>query len=268
MGSRSNKTASGGLARPGKSSSLDARALEAVGRFVRVLARCGCTPADIAHEVVRACGQIPKSWAPRAMAALREMDDASHVLTLWFSDPAYLDRRGAPLPLPIRGAGGSIEALAFRVDPKLDVREVLRYLSQRGALRRAGARYVPKDRVLSLRGAGGPDHFRKLRGLLGMLRTLEHNGQPKRRVPGWYEAFAENPRFPVSGRAAFDKRLRVWADKLLYQLDADMHRREQGRKGGERTMRIGVGVYRFEEGPSALSNNGAGRPKRRKKREN
>jgi hypothetical protein len=58
----------------------------------------------------------------------------------------------------------------------------------------------------------------------------------------------------------------VWADKLLYQLDADMHRREQARKSGERTMRIGVGVYRFEEGPS--SNDGAGRPKRRKKGEN
>jgi hypothetical protein len=72
----------------------------------------------------------------------------------------------------------------------------------------------------------------------------------------------------VSGRAAFDKRLRVWADKLLYQLDADMHRREQARKSGERTIRIGVGVYRFEEGPSALSNDGAGRPKRRKKGEN
>ena len=43
------------LARTGTSSSLDARALEAVGRFVRVLARCGCTPADIAREVARAC---------------------------------------------------------------------------------------------------------------------------------------------------------------------------------------------------------------------
>jgi Family of unknown function (DUF6502) len=230
------------------SSTLDPRALEAVERFVRVLARCGCAPDDIGREVAKACRQIPKSWAPKAMAALREIDDASHVLTLWFSDPAYLDRRGAPLPLPLRGAGGSLETLALRVDPKLDVREVLRYLVRRAALRRVGTRYVPKDRVLSLRGAGGPDNFRHLRGLLGMLRTLEHNGQPKRRVAGWYEVFAENPRFPVSGRAGFDKRLRVLGNKLLYQIDADMHRRERTRKKGERTVRIGVGVYRFEEG--------------------
>src|SRR5882762_11611974 len=228
-------------------STLDPRSLEAVARFVRVLARCGCTPEDIGREVVRACRRVPKSWAPKAMAALREMDDASHVLTLWFSDPAYLDSAGNPLPLPLRGAGGSLEALAHRVDHALDVREVLNYLSERGALRRVGKRYVPKDRVLSLRGAGGPDNFRNLRGLLGMLRTLEHNGQPRRRVPGWFEAFAENPRFPISARPGFDQRLRVHANKLLLQLDADMHRQEQSRKSGERTVRIGVGIYRFED---------------------
>jgi len=176
------------------------------------------------------------------------MDDASHVLTLWFSDPAYLDRAGRPLALPLRGAGGSLEALARRVDPKLDVREVLGYLSRRSALRRTGKRYVPKSRILSLRGAGGPDNFRHLRGLLGMLRTQEHNGQPKRRVAGWYEVFAENPRFPIGARAAFDRSLRVWGNKVLYRADAEMHRYERARKRGERTVRMGVGIYRFEEG--------------------
>jgi Family of unknown function (DUF6502) len=187
------------------------------------------------------------------------MDDAGHVLTLWFSDPAYLDRRGAPLPLPIRGTGGSLETLAVRVDPRLDVREVLRYLLRRGALRRVGTRYLPKDRVLSVRGAGGPDNVHTLRGLLGMLTTVEHNVQPKRRVAGWYEVFTHNPRFPASARTGLDKRIRVLGNKLLYQLDADMHRSEQARKRGERTVRIGVGIYRFEEGDRPRS------PRRRKR---
>jgi Family of unknown function (DUF6502) len=243
-------------------STLDPRSLEAVARFVRVLARCGCAPEDIGREVVKACRQVPRSWAPKARAALREMDDASHVLTLWFSDPAYLDARGNPLPLSIRGAGGSLEALARRVDGNLEAREVLRYLSARGALRRVGARYIPRGRVLSLRGARGPDNFRHLRGLLGMLRTLEHNGQPKRRVPGWFEAFAENPRFPISARPGFDKRLRVHANKLLLQLDADMHRQEQSRKSGERTVRIGVGIYRFEDALPPRTNRSARRRNR------
>lgn len=235
-------------ARRQTSSTLDARALEAIGRFVRVLARCGCTPEEIACETQRACRQIPKSWTRKAQAALREMDDASHVLTLWFSDPAYMDRAGRPLALPLRGAGGSLEALAKRVDPQLDVREVRRYLWRRAALRRVGKRYVPKSRILWMRGAGGPDNSHNLRGLLGMLRNQEHNGQPERRVPGWYEVFAENPRFPVGARSAFDRSVRLWGNKVMYRADAEMHRYERARKHGERTVRMGVGIYRFEEG--------------------
>lgn len=234
-------------------STLDPRALEAVGRFVRVLARCGCTPDNICREVAKACREIPRSWALKATAARREMDDASHLLTLWFSDPAYLDRRGAPTPLPIRGAGASLETLASRVDPTLDLREVLRCLSRSKTLRRVGTRYVPRDRMLSFRAAGGSQNLHHLRGLLGMLRTLEHNVQTKRRAALWYEVFAHNPRFPVSERAGLDKRIRVVGNRLLFQLDADMHRKERARKRGERTVRIGVGMYRFEDGPQPRS---------------
>jgi hypothetical protein len=229
-------------------STLDARATEAIGRFVRILARCGCAPQDISDEVDRACRAIPRSIVEKARAALREMDDASHVLTLWFSDPAYLDRKGHPVPLPLRGAGGSLESLAARAGPNPDVRELLRYLTRRKALKRVGSRYLPKDRILSLRGAGGPDNFRHLRGVLGMLRTQEHNGQPSRRAEGWYEVFAENPRFPISARSAFDQSMRQWGNRMMVRADGEMHRYERSRKRGERTVRMGVGIYRFEEG--------------------
>lgn len=231
----------------GHSSSIDSRALEAVGRFVRILARVGCTPEDIAREVGKACRQVPKSWAHKAMAALRQIDDASHVLTLWFSDPAYLDPRGNPQPLPLRGAGGSLESLVRRVDRKLDASDVRRYLSRGGALRRIGRRYVPRDRALSLRGARDPVRFHQVRALLGMLRTLEHNIQPKPQAAEWFEFFAENPHFPASARQGFDKRLRRLGMRFLYQLDTDMHRRERARQAGDRTVRLGVGVYRFED---------------------
>lgn len=228
-------------------STLDARALEAVGRFVRVLAHCGCTPEDIGHEVLKACREIPKSWATKAMTAQRYLDDAAHVLTLWFSDPAYLDARGKPRPLPLRGAGGSLEALAFRANPKLEARALLRYFVQNGALRHKHQRYVPKERLLLLRNAGGPDHVRHLRALVAMLRTLEHNSQPKRRVPGWYEVFAENPNFPVRAIPKLDRHVRFQSNKLLRGFDTDMHQEERSRKPGEPTRRIGIGIYWFEE---------------------
>jgi hypothetical protein len=133
----------------------------------------------------------------------------------------------------------------------LDVRELLRYFARRKVLRRVGNRYLPKDRILNLRGAGGPENFRHLRGVLGMLRTQEHNGQPRRQAEGWYEVFAENPRFPVSARSAFDKSMRQWGNRMMLRADAEMHRYERGRKRGERTVRMGIGIYRFEEGGSA-----------------
>ena len=47
--------------------------------------------------------------------------------------------------------------------------------------------------------------------------------------------------------AAFDTRLDDLGMKFLHAIDTDMHRREMERAPGERTVRMGVGVYRFED---------------------
>jgi hypothetical protein len=112
-----------------------------------------------------------------------------------------------------------------------------------------GTRYVPRDRLVSFRGLSGSYHSRNLRGLLTILRTLEHNSAPDRSSLGWFEAFALNPRFPVKERESFDRRLRKEGRRFLFQLDADMHRRERRRRKGERTVPLGVAIYQFEEQP-------------------
>ena len=227
-------------------SALDGQARAAMRSFVRVLARCGCAPRDLEQQLVRACREIPESWLHRVDA--RE-SAPGHVLTLWFSDPAYLDGLGNPKPLPLRGRN-SIETLAHRVDPRLEAREVLHYLVQGRGLRRTGQRYVPRDRVLNFRGAERMDRLERLRGLFGLLSTMEHNSQSVGKVPGRFDVFAWNPHFPVSARAVFDKWLRRFGNRFLVQIDANMHLREHARKKGERTIPFGVGVYRFEQGPA------------------
>jgi hypothetical protein len=139
--------------------------------------------------------------------------------------------------------------LAHRVNPSLDVRVVLHFLEKGGALKRAGTRYVLRDRVVIYRARQGTTPF--LRGLFGLLKTLEHNSQCEGATPGWLELFSRNPRFPASAAEAFEKRLRSLVNRLLIQVDADMHRRERSARKGERTVRMGVGVYRFEEDPPA-----------------
>lgn len=228
-------------------SALEARAQEAVARFVRVLARYGCAPQQIAQEVLKACRRIPRSWAQTTKPAVSEMDAAAHVLTLWFQDPACVDPKGNPQPLRLRGGERSLEALARQVDPNLDVDKILAHLSRRAVLRRSGSRYLPRDRVLMFRGSGPPYHARSLRALVAMLSTLEHNARPRRSTPGWYEVFAVNARVPVSAVSAFDRWLRRHADRLLEQADGKLHGYEQKRRKGERTVRLVAGVYRSGE---------------------
>ena len=225
-----------------RSLTLEAQARRAVQRFVRVLAHCGCAPQAIEDEVRNACRGIPKSWLHQTNPL--DSLDPGHVMTLWFSDPAYLDVHGNPRPLPARGSPLSIQTLAQRVDPDLDVRYVLRYLQRGGAVKRTGTRYVPRDRVVIFRGREG---VTPLVGLFGLLRTLEHNSQRTGRSSGWLELFSRNTRLPVSAVPGFEKRLRILVNRLLLKVDADMHRRERARRKGERTVRMGVGVYQFLE---------------------
>ena len=239
---------------------LDALIQEAIARFVRLLAQCGMPPDGIAREVMASCRQVPKSWAAaRVKDTIPYVHEASHILTLWFSDPKFLGPDGTPRLLPVQGEEESIEALVQQVDSRLDTREIVRFLERGKVLRRVRDRYVPRDRMVMLRGTAFADSGRRLRSLLGMLRAFEHNLRSKREVPGWFEAFAYNPRFPVRAIPGFDQRVRAHANKLLLQLDGDMHREERVRDPKEPTVRIGVGVYRFEESLPAT-------PKSRKKR--
>jgi hypothetical protein len=226
---------------------VDAVVEEAMERFLRVLVRRGASRRTVQRAFRRAWLRVPKRIAEQDRHAARDLIDVSHVLTLWFDDPFYVDARGDPLPLPLRGPAPSLASLIQHVDPTLNATQVLKRLIRADAVRRVGTRYAPRSRAVALRGTGAPLHLRNLRALLGMLRTIEHNSEPKDKVPAWFEYVAENPRFPVSAREPFDARLREDAMTFLRGQDSRMLNHERRAKPGEPTVRMGVGVYRFEE---------------------
>lgn len=227
--------------------SLDAIVDEATERFVRVLIRRGVSQGTIQRAFRRARLRVPKDAAEHSRRASRELVDVCHVLTLWFGDPLYVDARGNPLALALNGPAPSLGSLIQHVDPALDPKQVLKTLIQADAVRPMGRRYAPRSRAVAFRGTGAPLHARNLRALLGLLRTLEHNTEPKERVPPWFEYVAENPRFPVSAREPFDVSLREDAMTFLRNQDSRMLNHERKTKPGEPTVRMGVGVFRFEE---------------------
>lgn len=233
--------------------SLDDDALEAIQLFARALARRGASAHAITAAFMSACKGIPQSLIDQGTRASRDLFEAGHALSLWFTDPLYLDGSGQPLPLPIRGRVPSFETLVKRVDSKLDARRVLKYLLRAKGLRKIGRQYAPRSRALDLRGTGGPTHFRTFHTLLALLRTIERNVQPEHQVSSSFEFSAENPRFPLRAKEDFRAKVRQAGFAFLNEMDSSMLSYEGHRNPGEPTIRMGVGVYLFDDSVESKS---------------
>lgn len=228
---------------------LDATARDALERLVRIIHRCGFSSAGIEQVVRQAVRELPNR--SREVSAEREMPSAPHVLTIWHDDPRYAGADGAPRPLARRGRTPSFQALVTSVDRTLDPDQVLRYLMRAGAVKEHGGKLLAVKRVVILRGISGPGDFRNLRSVQAMLRTAEHNAMPADIAPGWLERMAENANFPTKELPRFDRFLERETMGYLGRLDVYMRNAEVERKEGEPTVRLGVGMYRFQEEPAS-----------------
>lgn len=226
---------------------LDTAAYEAIERFARIMIRCGFRANAVAEAFGLALASTQGEMTQMPPATDRELVEASHLVTLWCSTPDYRDEYGMPIPLPARGPRRSLDALARRVSRSLDVEEMLRYLVRTRTVRKVGQRYVLHRRWVMLRGISGSAHSRSIRGLNGMLRTLDHNLLAQSDTESWFEFTAENPRFPVSQLEAFDKLARRTGLGSLRKLDLFMQQCEAGRRPNEPTVWLGVGMHLFQQ---------------------
>ena len=231
---------------------------EFLERLARILVGTGHSPRELSREFREICSRLKEPdtrWDP---AQLTYLWDLPHVISFWHSDPQYIDSRGAPIPLSLRGRGASLCALIERVLPGENPNVVLRSLIKFKSIRRRGKFYVPRARHFTYPTSSGRVHG--LTALLGMLRTVERNVAGGRKSTPILERTALNPRFPVSELPAFHRRLRAAAAEILWSLDGDMRRREAAHRGGPR-VRLGVGIFAFEGPPP-----GSTMPKRPPKR--
>jgi hypothetical protein len=220
-------------------------AWECLSRLARILVRCGHSPQDLVSALREICGSLKvprRGWDP---AQLGFVSDLPHVIALWHSDPRYLDARGEPAALPLRGRGRSLTGLIKWALPGEDPRAALQALEDTGGLGRRGARYVPTGRHLWLREDSGRVH--SANALLRMLRTVERNlaGAANSAI---FERAATNPRFPVAKLPAFHRDMSARAEHFLVAIDGNMRRQEARTSGGPRT-RVGVEVFDFEDPP-------------------
>ena len=218
-------------------------ARDCLGRLAHILVRCGYSPQELVsdfHGICRPLKEPARRWDPTQPAFLA---DLPHIIALWNSDPKYLNARGVPVALSLRGRAPSLSALIERVLPGEEPRAVAQCLARMQGIRRRGSRYVPSGRHLSYRRDVGRAY--SLNALLRMLRTVERNLAGARRA-AILERSAIHPNFPVSALPAFHRYLKSRGLKFLWSIDTDMRRRETEQTGGPRT-RLGVELFAFEE---------------------
>ncbi|MEJ1962901.1 MAG: DUF6502 family protein [Gammaproteobacteria bacterium] len=231
---------------PSTDQSIDPMAADALQRLVRIVHRCGVPADQIEKLVSRAVRELPRIEAREPLAQDRELPSVPHVLTLWHCDPAYIDKKGEPLPLKLRGRRISFEALVQKVDSSLDCEHVLQYLMRANAVKADGARYRAIQRAVILRGISGPRDFRHLRSVGAMLRTTEHNLLPPDEAPGWLERMAENDHVPESRLHAFGEFLRELTDGYLGDIDEWLLTASSEGTPGEPVCKVTVGMYRSQ----------------------
>ena len=228
---------------------------EFLERLARILVHTGHSPAGLMLEFRTICSALKepaRRWDPGHLGYLA---DIPHVIAHWHADPQYLDSRGLPVALPLRGRGVSLCTLIERVLPREDPMAVALSLTRLRGVRRRQGLYVPSGRYFIYPPDSGRVHG--LTALLGMLRTVERNVMgPK--GSAILQRAALNPSFPVSALPGFHRRLKALAAETLWNVDGDMRRHEAEDPNGAR-VRLGVGVFAFEEPLVKKKTSGRGR---------
>lgn len=218
---------------------------ELLGLMARVLTLTGHSPRQLASQFHSLCQRLKEPKHPCDPFSLHFIWDLPHVMARWHSDPQYLDSRGSPLALPLKGPGPSVTSLIERVLPDADTEAVVETLRQVGGIRRSGGRYRPTGRQLALQHQRVIGWLHGLTLLLGLLRTIEHNiAHPDGAT--LLERAAINPKFPVRYLPEMHQRFKDRATTFLWQTDGEMRKRERPSDPGE-AVRLGVGIFAFED---------------------
>jgi Family of unknown function (DUF6502) len=183
-------------------------ASECLNHLARILVRSGHSPKDLARDFRAICRTLPEPtrlWDP---ARLHVPADFGQVISLWYSDPQYLDASGVPRGLTLKGRGISLESLISRALPGHEPNTVTRTLVEMRSIRPRNGLYFPTSRYVALR--QDTARIRSLGVLMGILRTVERNVTGGKSA-ALLERAASHPNFPVRALPAFHQRLKLRA---------------------------------------------------------
>ncbi len=187
--------------------------------------------------------------APERAASDESYNRAARVLTGWARDPDFQAPDGRPAVLEPQDGERSFFALVRRHSGDMPARAVLDELLRVGAVREhddgrlelVSAGYVPRSGETEKLGILGSD-------AADLITTIDHNLQHADTDPR-FQRKVMYVNYPADQLPAFRKLSAAQAQALLEKLDDWLarHGAKPGEDVPEPAMRIGVGIYYFEE---------------------
>ena len=175
---------------------------------------------------------------------------AARVITGWLRDADFGDGKGHPAPLPMSGKRTSFTALVKRYSGDIPVRALFDELVRVGAVKRlkdgrvglVSRGYVPQrglEEKLAILGNDTAD----------LIATIDHNifgnpSKPRMQRKVMYD------NVPVEAARAFQTVAEDRAQEMLEALDRWLSHRDRDVNPtvrGKGRVRVGVGIYHFEE---------------------
>lgn len=175
------------------------------------------------------------------------------VLSVWHSDPEFLDKRQSPKRIRFDGPGANFRNLVTRVGGDIPPRAMLNELLRAGSVVREGEKlravsrsYVPEPNdPETILVAGG--------AIRDLAETINHNLGCAESDLRFLERRVYSDALPISQRPRFKKLAREKGEILLRDLSAWLSERERGIDADdidsmtqEKSPRIGVGIYFFD----------------------
>ena len=173
---------------------------------------------------------VRKLAEPNEFSVARDLlsQAAPHVVTHWLGDPDYRDPQRPELPrrLRLRGDGPCLRKLIERVVHGGDVRRVVAFLVQSGAVRQVGSWFELESRFIPFRSDAATALFHTVKSVRHYVDTISHNmscGEPD---ATWVERSATNHSVPAHAAPVIHRYLRRRVGELVDRLDAYLRRWE------------------------------------------
>lgn len=187
--------------KPAKNAPSDATQ-RLIGVMVELLLAAGADPRVIEQEIRAASQSLSTKRSRRKSQAA--VENISRALSLWHTSPDFVDSRGQPKPLRVRGAQDSLEALICQSnDGRCDAND-LRLLTRSASLAPRGrGLYCPADHYVDLKGQRSLLLDFACLAATRLLQTALHNLSAKKQADALIERNAFVVNLPASQLPSF-----------------------------------------------------------------